>query len=512
MAWLKSVFGKADARQQQVATLDKSPLAPSKPLLAVLEPDTGGVSSFRLRGFYSTEEASAYLQALMPQLRRGVYPFWALHTQPVSAEDLKVEATVLIRANQGSDLVYIVSFLDLESAYSFTRFEVKRGLHLENVMIYWAVFAEAVEEANGIAIYPSEAPVVEPMQPWQAEVRNQVAAAERIALEPPVVERAPEPVIERAPEPIVDRTPSPEPVVERAPQKAWSDEEDALQAVERYLQKAQAEELGEAEVAMPTQTQPAVEEEEEVGLWPQATERAIEEPVVEEPVAEIASEYAEPEAALRPEVVTEEEVDAEPLWPEAVVTPVIETPTAEPVAEIEGLVKIEAGGPMWPEAQIEEPVAEIVAEPVAEAVPEVTPAPIEEEIVVDDEAELEALKQAYVFHHEPVEHAPESIMANENETQIESSAAAVVSDVDPATAPPELDRGFADTPVQTSPGDEEDDDDVAKWQQPDPELPSTYKRLDDFDVAYEVERLLKNREWDKRDGPFSGFKSPPGRF
>jgi hypothetical protein len=27
-----------------------------------------------------------------------------------------------------------------------------------------------------------------------------------------------------------------------------------------------------------------------------------------------------------------------------------------------------------------------------------------------------------------------------------------------------------------------------------------------------VEQLLKNRKWETRNGPFSGFKSPPGRF
>ncbi len=35
---------------------------------------------------------------------------------------------------------------------------------------------------------------------------------------------------------------------------------------------------------------------------------------------------------------------------------------------------------------------------------------------------------------------------------------------------------------------------------------------DEFDIADEVARLLKNRLWDKRKEPFQGFKSPPGRF
>ena len=38
------------------------------------------------------------------------------------------------------------------------------------------------------------------------------------------------------------------------------------------------------------------------------------------------------------------------------------------------------------------------------------------------------------------------------------------------------------------------------------------KQYDEFDIAFEVERLLRNRNWERRDEPFDGFKSPPGRF
>ncbi|RLC56245.1 MAG: hypothetical protein DRI30_06155, partial [Chloroflexi bacterium] len=37
-------------------------------------------------------------------------------------------------------------------------------------------------------------------------------------------------------------------------------------------------------------------------------------------------------------------------------------------------------------------------------------------------------------------------------------------------------------------------------------------QLDDFDIAYEVARLLENRRFDKREEPFQGFDSPPGKF
>ncbi len=36
--------------------------------------------------------------------------------------------------------------------------------------------------------------------------------------------------------------------------------------------------------------------------------------------------------------------------------------------------------------------------------------------------------------------------------------------------------------------------------------------VDEFDIAYEVARLLENRRWEKREEPFHGFDSPPGKF
>jgi hypothetical protein len=33
-----------------------------------------------------------------------------------------------------------------------------------------------------------------------------------------------------------------------------------------------------------------------------------------------------------------------------------------------------------------------------------------------------------------------------------------------------------------------------------------------FHIEQEIGRLLNNRRWEKRDSPFDGFNSPPGRF
>jgi hypothetical protein len=35
---------------------------------------------------------------------------------------------------------------------------------------------------------------------------------------------------------------------------------------------------------------------------------------------------------------------------------------------------------------------------------------------------------------------------------------------------------------------------------------------DDPNIADEVNKILRRRRWEKRESPFDGFKSPPGRF
>jgi hypothetical protein len=175
---------------------------------------------------------------------------------------------------------------------------------------------------------------------------------------------------------------------------------------------------------------------------------------------------------------------------------------------------------MWPEAPAAQ-IAEPVAEPVAEvAQPVAEPA---DDLYTEDPAEQEALKQAYVFHHKVtaltqegmdagmIEVEPEpllpagAVIAFAGDEEAEDRTGPAIADVE---ADVQLDRGFADSNVETYAGDEESD--VEKWGEPDPELPSTFKRYDEFDVADEVERLLKNRGLGAT-AP-SAASSPPGRF
>ncbi len=482
MAWLNSLLKKPESTpeiEEQIE--DTGPLAPGGPLLAILVPDTGGVSSFRLRPFETSADAAQHIGTLFPQVRRGVHAFWGLHNPPGNRDDLKVEALVMIRAEENSDLVYIVSFLDLESAYSFTRFEVRRGLQLTNVMIYWAVFADITEDATGITIKPSHAPV---STLAQGAVHSQVTYAQpepAAYVEPAIAE--PEPIVEQAPIFIPGR--AVETIVET----------EAREAVEHYLrQAAEDDATAAADAAATARAADELEAEAEFAddepMWPEANTQVIDRP---------APQVIQPEPELEPELVpfeapvVDEDLHADviaPLWPEAAASSdVIEAP--ELVAPI-----------------AEEEVDELLAE-------------------AKDPAEQEALKQAFVLHHEvptallkdgieagmiDVEGEPlvptGVVIAFAGDEEIEGHAAPVIADTEQSVA---LDKGYAASTVESIAGDEELEE-IERWKSPDPELPSAFKRFDEFDVAYEVERLLKRRSLDKRDGPFHGFESPPGRF
>jgi hypothetical protein len=140
---------------------------------------------------------------------------------------------------------------------------------------------------------------------------------------------------------------------------------------------------------------------------------------------------------------------------------------------------------------------------------EVEPTPEPEAAFVEDEAFVaDALPEPFVLSPED-EAVEEPVAFAEPVTAFAYEGTAV------------LEAGVAD-PVVTIPGDDEVETEPPA---PEPEIraqaidpadpasgmPQTSK-VDDFDIAFEVERLLRRRKWDKRESPFTGFESPPGRF
>jgi hypothetical protein len=134
------------------------------PPIIVMIPDVAGVSSFRIYSYPDAQGAVRFLTSLSRQQRERAHAFWALQHEPsdmLEGEDSGGEAMVLIRSSDGSDLVYIVSFLDIESAQSFARFEVKRGMHLGLILVYWASMVNVVLNDDGVQLIPEFPPRID---------------------------------------------------------------------------------------------------------------------------------------------------------------------------------------------------------------------------------------------------------------------------------------------------------------------------------------------------------------
>jgi hypothetical protein len=421
MAWLSRKKNEQVAVAEPVAEQAKA-RQQTGPQLGVLIPDSAGISSFRFTLQPDAASAEAQIGALTANVRRGTHAFWAMHERPAVDDSMHVEAIVLIRAKPDSDVVYVVSFLDIESALSFTRFELKRGLHIRNVMIYWAAFTQVREELEGVSIIPSVAPpTVADVAPFSPDSRL-------------------EPANEAPPQASVA-------VAEPEPETASTVESEARAAVERYLR-----------------TNPE--------------KAAAEASAIEEPIAAAESSIASEE----PGVVDEPEVE-ESLWPPArgVNAPVIsdEPAVVEQAAVDEALV-------------LQHP-------PVAEPVAEPEPAAPDPNVAQRQQTES-TQKRRWTPRDKRRQSAEQPAVAEELPETVAEAAVA-----EPIVA----------EPIVAEPGDEEAkrDEPIAASAAVDPAegLPKAAK-YDEFDIALEVEQLLKNRKWEPQNGPFSGFKSPPGRF
>jgi hypothetical protein len=171
MGW----FGKRRKKKEKEpegAQAEEQVLVPTGPELLVLVPEVPGAPTFQINRFRVHDDATAFVRTVSPELLSSAHIFWAMHEGPPPGIDpAGGEALVLIRAAADRDSVHVVSFVDLESAESFARFEVKRGLDLAFVMIYWAAFCQMVETPFGLGIDPLRPPDT---RQWRAAM---VAAA-----------------------------------------------------------------------------------------------------------------------------------------------------------------------------------------------------------------------------------------------------------------------------------------------------------------------------------------------
>ena len=461
MGWLGR---KRKPQEEKVEEESHEPLQPLSPVLNILAPDTAAATSFHLRQFYSTEEARDYIRTLVSTA--GLHGFWGLHepaADSVSGEGTG-EAMVLIRAAEESDTVYVVSFVDLDSANAFARFEAKRGLSLGLLLIYWAALVDIEIGESGVRLTPEAPP----------PPARRVAAAD------------PEPAVDVGPDIAVVQ---PEPVAYVEPDIAAADPEPAA-----YV---------EPEIAALEPETVAYVEPEVAALEPETVAYA-------EP--EVAAPEPEPVAYAEPEVAAPEQ---EPV---ANVEPEIAASEPEPGAEVHlGAARGETGRSF----QVEFKVAGRESESVE--VQDAGPVP---EPVARDEAD-----GVETVHDLPT---PDG-SAHGEEIDIEREAIAFLrasangNDAAPeAEALPPLETESAETPEPTygepaavgsgahpERASEEYADATSRarsWDSPQAGEENGAEEECSEELVQEVEKILRVKRWDKKDSPFRGFDSPPGRF
>ena len=479
MGWLglKKRPGHDREDEGNLVQEEAGPLPPLTPVLNLLVPDIAGVTSFRLRQFLSVDEAADFVRSI-PTIS-GLHAFWGLHASPPGEEDGggNGEAMVLIRAAENSDTVYVVSFVDLDSALSFARFEVKRGMNAGLLLIYWAEIVDVQMDESGVRFSPDTPPppgvetrAFEPILP-PAEAVPAVEAA-------PPAETVPEvevaPLAEAVPEvevaPLAEAVPEVEatPLAEAVPEVEATPPAEAVPEVEAAPPEPEPVVLEETEVEEPLRPEPELEwKAETTEEFERETHEEFEKFVAEQEEARAVGEAAV-EATLEPETA------AEMVEPESIGLEGEQAAQAEPAAvqtEEEMDIEREAIAFLKASTNGKKP-SQAAAEAETPSVEESAPEPAEPVVVAAEEPEP-AFDPAPAAAVPPAETEPPE-----------------------AQAPPPVIRVTAPGYTRVAEGEQgtEAEEDASEH------------------LVEEVEKILKVKRWDKRESPFRGFDSPPGRF
>ncbi len=106
----------------------------------MLVPDAFGLACLRLESFTDIDSAASYIQLRSTNgASNGAYAFWVVHGRPACEAQHGFECLVLIRHENDSNVVSPFSFVDMESAESAARAELRAGLDPRLLLIFWAV-------------------------------------------------------------------------------------------------------------------------------------------------------------------------------------------------------------------------------------------------------------------------------------------------------------------------------------------------------------------------------------
>jgi hypothetical protein len=392
-----------------VIEAEPAPAAPQNKTagrLVILVSDAAGFASFKTHTFFDAQEAAVFIKTWYGKRidkDNGIIAFWAMAEcpdfKPEPGSDASVEAIVIIRDAIIDNLVYPFSFVSLNEAHSFMRFELERGANPELLQVYWAVPVQMGITAEGeVRIYPEEPPgALPPQHPANAR-----------------------PVIH-----MID----------------WTESSSAGDPLEAIFRKTRKDGM-ESEVA---------------GVVSQA--------------AEIAN-------------VVDDEFQAAGLRDNTAEVQPVAVPgvTGEPAADILP----------DPEPTATEESTGALAHDTEESATELTADIATTETSVPGDLGVEA-------DHIDVEDADADI-AEEPELE----PAVPVAEAVEAVAVARPDRPQAPAPAEP-----------VHTRMPGFEFPAARASVSDgprFDAKEELQKVLRVRRWDEREGPFSGFNSPPGRF
>lgn len=463
MGWLGTRLRKKPSEAELLDELEADlelDSEPSGPALVLLIPEIAGGSTYRLHRLYDVAEATTLLESTIPPIRAGIHAFWALDEQPVNAgpSDRGGEAMVLIRSRTDSDTVYVVSFVDIESAASFARFEVKRGLDLGLVMVYWASLVEIDQTGAGWTLSPSEPPVSNGASTSPGlRHRGGFDSTARIAFQ--------------------DST---------GMRKSTRAGEEADAARERYRHD-------EASAAG------MVVEETEDAPAPQAFDirrMRRDGPPVSSNGKTASIEDAQPEPAAVEDDISDRRVETF-AGDEEVADRILQ--------EALGDSDINLNASEQPEAQTTQP--------------DTTTGEPELDLFNSSDVTSRSKKgrknagpapEAISVSEELTEPAPASEASTE--TEVEERAATVEALLEP----PAVDEAVAeDAPVEVEEPPEvtrEPAVAAASFDSAQPVAPAAAEDSEPDEVTSQVEKILRIPRWEKREDPFKGFNSPPGRF
>jgi len=192
MGWLEKLsFGKAGAAvaEAEREDADSGSHAKSGPPLMVLVNDASGRASFKTHAFENAESAIEWVRYWFPrESGDGLTAFWAMTEQPEGGYDGDAEPVVMIRDTSRDGVVYLFSFVDIDSAQTFLREEVERGAKLDTMLLYWAVQVKReLDRCGKLTLTPSTPPGVAACEPaGEAPESNGW-----VVQEAPVTEKAP---------------------------------------------------------------------------------------------------------------------------------------------------------------------------------------------------------------------------------------------------------------------------------------------------------------------------------